>query len=175
MIDKDIYFEEIWELVSSVIDKLRHSGDECSVGIIAKFPEAKEVVKELIMCDADINGVELQHPEIDGYEDEYYIGVDIFEGEISISCYPLKDNDEYYDVCDDIIYIFGDCNSRVYKHCESKEVHPTYMGDETDCDGDIYGFTVGNETDNGYSKFTYYSSSPVDKTEIKNILREFGF
>ncbi len=130
---KDIYFEEIWELVSSVIDKLKHSDDECSAGIIAKFPEAKEVVKEFIMCDADIHGVELQHPEIDGYEDEYYIGVDIFDGEISVSCYPLKDNDGYYDVCDDTIYIFGDCNSRVYKHCEADEIHAIYIGEECDC------------------------------------------
>ena len=39
----------------------------------------------------------------------------------------------------------------------------------------IHGFTVDSETDNGYSKFTYYSSNPIDKTDIRNILREFGF
>lgn len=134
--NKDIFYEEIWELVSKIIDKIRLTNDdEYSVGIIAKYPEAKEVIKEFIMCDVDIDTIDLEHPEIDGYEDEYYIVVNVFEGEVSVCCYRLKDDDEYYDIYDNIVYVFGDCNSRVYKHCEADEIHAVYIGeDECDCD-----------------------------------------
>ena len=61
-----------------------------------------------------------------------------------------------------------ECNEECCGECCCCDCH-----DEDD--DDIYGFTVDNETDNGYSKFTYYSSTPVEKSDIRNILREFGF
>lgn len=135
---KDIYFDEIWELVCKVIDKIKHTDDEeYSVGIVAKYPEAKEVIKEFIMCDADIGTLDIEHPEVDGYEDEYYISVNLYDGIVSVNCYPLKEDDEYYDIYDDIVYIFGDCNSRVHQHCETNKIHALYIGeDELNCDKD---------------------------------------
>ena len=131
---EDIYYEEIWELVSKIIDKIRHANDDdYSVGIIAKYPEAKELIKEFIMCDADIDTIDLENPEVEGYEDEYYIGVDMFNGEISVCCYPLKDDEDYYDIYNNIVYIFGDCCSRAYNHCEADEIHAVYIGEECDC------------------------------------------
>ena len=133
--NKDIFYEEIWELVSKIIDKIRRTNDdEYSVGIIAKYPEAKEIIKEFIMCDADIHTIDLENPDVDSYEDEYYISVGFCDGGMGICCYPLKDDGEYYDVEDNIVYVFGDCNSRVYNHCDVDEIHAVYIGeDKCDC------------------------------------------
>ena len=91
-------------------------------------------------------------------------------------------------------YLNGDCKKaeclkegKCCAECDKRETCDEADCCKTDCDkeccqgccecadedDDIYGFVANNENDNGYSKITYYSSIPINKSDIKNILKIF--
>lgn len=178
------YIEELADIVMNEVDV--NDNDEKSISIIGKYEEIKEVLKAVIAgYEVDIMGLELPHPEWNGYDKEYDLSVWSCDGEITINCEAIQRDGEYLNLEGDILYIFDDCSSKILQKADYNEAYSVSIGeDECDCDkcecydyegNNVYGFTVNNETDNGYSKFTYYSSIPVDKADIRNILREFGF
>lgn len=179
------YIEELADIVMNEVDV--NDDDEKSISIIGKYEEIKEVLKAIIAgYEVDIMGLELPHPEWNGYDKEYDLSVWSCDGEITINCEAIQRDGEYLNLEGDILYIFDNCSSKILQNTNYHKSYSVSVDDdecECDCceccdcnnDNDIYGFTVDNKTDNGYSKFTYYSSSPVDKTDIRNILREFRF
>lgn len=189
MKSKDINFEYIEEFVDYVIDEVENNEDNF-VTVIAKFDEAKEILKNAMTYD-DVNfeSLQIESPIMDNYCDEFALSFWTNDGVLEIGCEKLKRNGEYIDPSGDVVFLFDNCSSKIIPLCEDSKLYFISIEGECDCDkecdcgcercdcdgNDIHGFTVDNETNNGYSKFTYYSSSPVDKTDIRNILREFGF
>ena len=187
MKNNDINFEYTEDFVDFVIDEL-NSDDDLFVTVIAKFEEMRDILKDLMLCyDINFEYLELSSPNMTGYTDEFVLSLWNNDGVIEICCEPLKVDGEFTNLCGDAIYLFSNCSSKIIPLCDFTELYFVSVGDDYDCDEEccceccdcddenIYGFTVDSETDNGYSKFTYYSSNPVDKTDIRNILRELGF
>lgn len=177
MKNNDITFKHIEEFSEYVLKKIEKD-NELFVNIIGKFDEIKATLMDVMLYeDINFESLHIESPDMTGYSDEYILSLWVNDSILEVGCEPLKKDGKYINPCGDITYLFGDCSSKIIPLCECSELYFVNFETEYDCDedDDIYGFTVNNETDNGYSKFTYYSSIPVDKTDIHNILREFGF
>lgn len=181
-----IRFENFSDMLESIFEAIDESEDYISATIVGKYKEISEILNLVISCYAvEIGDITLCSEDCNGYKDEYALA--IFNDEdrgVVICCSPVKTDRGYCGYGGDIVYILDNCNSKVQYSCEDEARFVVIGEDECECDcceccdcdnNNVYGFTVDNETDNGYSKFTYYSSNPIDKTDIRNILREFGF
>lgn len=190
MESKDINFEYVEDFADYVVERVE-SDEDLFLTVIGKFEEIKNIIKEMItISDVDFENICLSSFDVSDYKDEYVLDCWCNDGIVQIGCEPAKRDGKYLNMTGDETYLFDNCSSKIIPLCEDSEVYFVNIEGECDCDeececcncdcdhcddDDIYGFTVKNETDNGYSKFTYYSSNPVDKTDIRNILREFGF
>lgn len=117
MIDiKTLYFDDFEGFACRVADDYNSFDDKFSlVSVIAKFKEAKEIVKEFLCMGFDIATIDICREELDGYEDEYLITLD--DGEIW--CEKYKRENGYVFAQSTIAYISNDCNSSLIPHVKS--------------------------------------------------------
>ena len=181
-----IRFEDFSDMLDNIFEAIDESEDYISATIVGKYKEISEILNLVISCYAvEIGDISLCSEKCNGYKDEYALVIINDEDRgVVVCCSPVKTDRGYFGYGGDVVYILDNCNSKVQCACEDEAKFIVIDEEEFECDcceccdcndNDIYGFTVDNETDNGYSKFTYYTSSPIDKTDIRNILREFGF
>ena len=179
-----IRFENFSDMLENIFEAIDESEDYISATVVGKYKEISEILNLVISCYAvEIGDISLCSEDCNGYKDAYALVIINDEDRgVVVYCSPFKTDKGYYGYGGDVVYILENCNSKVQYACEDDAKFVIIGEEDCDCceccnyDGNnIYGFTVDNETDNGYSKFTYYSSNPVDKTDIRNILREFGF
>lgn len=180
-----IHFDYIDELCEEILDRLNED-DETSVSVIGTYDGIRAFIKEFMEYDeVEFDSLVIKDPEYNDYYDEYVVDIWNNDGKILFGCEPAKRDGRYLNCEGNILYLLDNVRQAVLNTCEYDEMYFVIVGeDECECDcceccdcddNNVYGFTVDNETDNGYSKFTYYSSNPIDKTDIRNILREFGF
>lgn len=137
IIIKTLHFEDYEDFacaVSDAYDKVKSNDEYNSVDIVAKYEDAKEIIRELIGIGYGIAFIdELADPEWDGYDDAFVVS--LLDDEIW--CEPVKRDREYIFVEADVVYIFDDCNSKIIPKIESNEVYEVEIGNEyDDCDGD---------------------------------------
>ena len=180
-----VYFNSYPNMLKHILGEMDKSEDYIYAIIVGKYKEIAEILNLIISSyTVEIGDISLCSENCNGYKDEYALMIDNNEDRgVVVYCSPLKTEKGYLGYGADIVYILDNCSSKVQYACEDEAKFVIIGEDECECDcceccdcddNNVYGFTVDNETDNGYSKFTYYSSSPVDKTDIRNILREFG-
>ena len=186
--DKDLYFEYIEDFANYIIGRVEDD-EELFVEVVGKFDTIKTLLKEVMLYEfVNFENIEIESAVVGGYADEFVLSIWMDGGIIEIGCEKLKRDSGYISLDGDETYLLEDCSSKIILLYDDLDLYFVNFDEECDCDDeccgccecnkeddDIYGFTVDNETDNGYSKFTYYSSSPVDKTDIRKILRELGF
>lgn len=115
--------------VSDVYDRVKSDDEYNSVDVVAKYEDAKEIIRELVGIGYDIAFInELANPEWDGYDDAFVIS--LLDDEIW--CEPVKRKDGYIFVEADVVYIFDDCNSKIIPKIESDEVYEVEIGDFDD-------------------------------------------
>lgn len=183
---KLLHFENYKDFVTTVsntFESLESGYDDIS--IIAKYHEAKEILKEMIHIEYDISCIDLESEEFNDYADEYIISIVNIDGENSIWCEKFKRDGKYFEDESTVTYIMDNCSSKVIKHCKTKFVYEVHVVEEdnTDFDNDkndndddnVHGFTISNTDDNGYRSFSYYSSDPLNQTEIHKMITDFGF
>ena len=177
-----IHFDYIEELCDEVLNRLE-TDEDTWVSVVGKYDDIRAFIKDFLTYD-DVNFecLNICNPKCNDYTSEYVVDIWTSDGKIVFDCEPSKIDDEYDYYKGDVLYMLEGTKQTLADNCEYDEKYFVIIGEEDcgceccDCDdNNIYGFTIDNKTDNGYSKFTYYSSSPVDKTDIRNILREFGF
>ena len=139
IIIKTLHFEDYEDFacaVSDVYDRVKSDDKYNSVDVVAKYEDAKEIIRELIGIGygiASING--FGDPEWDGYDDAFIIS--LLDDEIW--CEPIKRKDGYIFVEADVVYIFDDCNSKIVPKIEADEVYEVEIGDfDYDCENCDY-------------------------------------
>lgn len=167
-------YEEFACTISDIFDNLDCEYGE--VSIIAKYDEAKEIIKELLCIGYDIASVELHWEEFEKYQDEYIIGLN-FDG---VWCEKFRRDTGYFNDESTVIYIMDNCSSNVIPHCKSDTVYEVSIGTglcdiDGDLDIDIHGFTLSKNDENGYCSLSYHTTNPLTEDDIHNMLREFGF
>lgn len=180
--------------MSDVYDRVKSNDEYNSVDVIAKYEDAKEIVRKLIGIGYGIAYItELADVEYDGYDDAFVIS--LLDDEIW--CEPVKRDDKYIFVEADVVYIFDDCNSKIIPKIEADEVYEVEIGYEYDnCDGDCencpshdetylhtsededgntHGFTASKSDGDFYMSYSYYSSDELSHEDIQKMLKAFGF
>ena len=199
--NKDLNFEYIEELVDYIVEEVENNED-AFVTVIAKFDEAKEVLKNIITYD-DVNfeSLQIESPIMDNYCDEFIISFWMNGGVLEVGCEKLKDEEGHYiNPCGDIVYLFSNCSSKIIPLCEGSDLYFVDIEDECSCDegcdecclcdcrcgdsyveysktndGELHGFTAGKSTGNGYHSYSFYTSDNLSKSDIHDMLEEFGF
>lgn len=197
IIIKTLHFEDYEDFACAVADaynRVKSDDEYNSVDVVAKYEDAKEIIRELVGIGYDIAFInELANSEWDGYDDAFVIS--LLDDEIW--CEPVKRKDGYIFVEADVVYIFDDCNSKIVPKIESDEVYEVEIGNEyDDCggdckncpvhgesylhtsedeDGNTHGFTASKSDGDSYMSYSYYSSGELSHEDIQKMLKAFGF
>lgn len=197
IIIKTLHFENYEDFacaVSDTYDRIKSDDKYNSIDVVAKYEDAKEIIRELIGIGYGIAFIDkFGNPEWDGYDDAFVIS--LLDDEIW--CEPVKRDDGYIFIEADVVYIFDDCNSKIIPKIESDEIYEVEIGNEyDDCNGDCencnchnetylhtsededentHGFTASRSDGDSYVSYSYYSSDELSHEDIQKMLKAFGF
>lgn len=137
IIIKTLYFEDYEDFafaITDVYNRVKSDDEYNSVDVVAKYEDAKEIIRELVGIGYGIAFInELANSEWDNYNDAFVIGI----LDDKIWCEPVKRKDGYIFVEANVVYIFDDCNSKIIPKIKSNEVYEVGIGNEYDeCDSD---------------------------------------
>ena len=190
-----IHFDYIEELCEEILDKLNEN-EETDVSVIGTYEDIRAFIKEfMIYDDVKFDSLIISDPEFDGYYDEYVIDIWNNNGEILFGCEPAKRNDRYINFEGNVLYLLDGTKQAVVNTCEYDEMYFVIIGEEEcdECydgddhkddrlieysktdDAEIHGFTASKSTDNGYYSCSFYTSDTLNKGDIHDMLKEFGF
>lgn len=166
IIIKNINFEDYEDFacaVADTYDRVKSDDKYNSVDVVAKYEDAKEIIRELVEIGYGIAFInELANPEWNGYDDAFIIS--LLDDEIW--CEPVKRKNGYIFVEADVVYIFDDCNSKIVPKIESDEIYEVEIGNEyDDCDGDC-------ENCNCHDVVTTTTSSTSYEVNGKKVTKE---
>ena len=205
------FYDSPKTLIENIVEdyyayKYENEEDFFGVNIVGHYKIIIELLNELIKrTKFRLYNIEIDLPEVSGYEDEYVISID-FAGDIW--CQTAKYGDNYIYTEDDIVYVHNDVNSKfVIKNKGANMVAFTYDADDftndnsednthnTPCkcdkcnehkndsavniskdkDGKLHGFSASRSDGNNYFGYSFYTSDEIDEVLISNLLKEFGF
>ena len=116
---KNLYFDDFEDFSCAVVDTYDALDyDEEDVAIIAKYEEARQIVKELACIGYDLHSIDIDD-EFDGYNAEYIIT--LYDNEIF--CEPMLRENEYITDDSPVMYILDNCSSKVIPYCKGKIVY----------------------------------------------------
>ena len=201
MKNNDIHFDCIEEIVDYILEKIE-AWNDLYITIIAKFDEAREILKEVMLYEnVNFEILDLESPELNSYMDEYVLSLWVDDGVFEIGCEKLKRDGEYINPCGDETYLFSNCSSKIIPLCEGSDVYYIDADDDCECDeeccecceccecfeddkyiecntdedGNIHGFTASRADDSGYYSFSYCTSENLKSGDIRAMLKEYGF
>lgn len=188
-----LHFENFKELAIDIVRSFNNIANEFGdVSIIAKYEEAKEIVKELICFGYSLESIYLCRDELNYYADEYLVSVNL-DG---LWCEPFKRKNQYLMDDSSVTYLLDNCSSACIPHCLANEIYEVSIGeeaaDECDCckeleslkkyvefskdnDGDMHGFSASRSNGDSYCSMSFYSTEKLSLREIQNLLQENGF
>ena len=158
---KNLYFDDFEDfscVIADTYDALDY--DEEDVAIIAKYEEARQIVKELACIGYDLHSIDIDD-EFDGYNAEYIIT--LYDNEIF--CEPMLRENEYITDDSPVMYILDNCSSKVIPYCKGKTVYEVSVGkddDECDCDD-------CDECEKGFT----INGKPATKEEFDRYVSQF--
>ena len=130
---KNIYFDDFEDFactVADTYDSLKGEDYE-DVAIIAKYEEARQIIKELLCLGYDIHSVEIHDDLWENYDAEYVIS--LYEDEVW--CEPMLRENGYIEEDAPVIYVLDNCSSKVIPYCKGKTVYEVTVGEEAcSCD-----------------------------------------
>lgn len=162
-------FEDYEEFACKITDTFNSLEDEFGdVSIIAKYEEAKEIIKELLCIGYDIASIDIHDEFGENYYDEYIVSVSNVNDSSSVWCEKFKRETGYINDNPSAAYIMDNCSSAVFKYIDSEEIYEVCVGEnsldensdnneevEADHSYTINGKSVDKKTFNKYiSKFT---------------------
>lgn len=131
---QNVYFDDFEDLACDVADKydsINKLEEYKDVAIIAKYEEARQIIKELMCIGYDLHSIVMHDVEYDGYEFEYIIS--LYDDEIWVE--PMMRDSGYITDDSPIMYVLGNCSSKVIPFCKGKVIFEVTVGEEEcDCD-----------------------------------------
>ena len=130
---KNLYFDDFEDFSCAVADAYDSLDGEDfeDVAIIAKYEEARQIIKELLCLGYDLHSVEIHDDLWENYDAEYVIS--LYEDEVW--CEPMLRENGYIEEDAPVIYVLDNCSSKVIPYCKGKTVYEVTVGDdECGCD-----------------------------------------
>lgn len=184
--------------ISNKYEELTNEDELDTIDIIAKYEDAKEILRRLITIGYSIACIDISDALANNYTDEYIIS--LYEREVW--CEPAKRNNEYISVEDSgCVYLLDNCNSKIiHKIIDAKEVYEVEVGevdDDCDCccehcdcchddsatcdiyvdeDDNVTGFSVHKDDKDSHMEFSYHSYGDefLGEDVIRSILELFA-
>ena len=178
---KNIYFDDFEDLACDIADKFDSLDGEDfeDVAIIAKYEEARQIIKELLCIGYDIHSINVIDEEYGEYDAEYIIS--LYDDEVW--CEPMLRENEYITDDSPVMYILDNCSSKVIPYCRGKIVYEVTVGvdedDECECDDCEECLTINGkpatkeEFDNYVSQFKH-DKKPVATSSTKSTYKING-
>ena len=162
-------YEEFACAVADIYDSLKGEDFE-DVAIIAKYEEARQIIKELLCLGYDIHSLEIHDELWENYNSEFIIS--LYDNELW--CEPMLRENGYIDEESPIIYVLNNCSSKVIPYCKGKVVYEVSVGDDEDgcdcsecaCKKDEKPITTSKES-------YFINGKSVDKSEFDKKYEEF--
>lgn len=162
-------FEDYEEFVCEIADTFDLLEDEFGdVSIIAKYEEAKEIIRELLCLGYDVASLDIHDELYENYYDEYIISVSCDEEYPSVWCEKYKRENGYFDDNASITYVMDNCSSSVLKHIESEEIYEVCVA-ENDLDEES-----DNDEESKEKRFYTVNGKPVDKKAFDKYVSKFA-
>ena len=123
---KNLYFDDFEDfscVIADTYDALDYDVED--VAIIAKYEEARQIIKELACIGYDLHSIDIDD-EVDGYNAEYIIT--LYDNEIF--CEPMLREKGYITDDSPVMYILDNCSSKVIPYCKGKAIYEVSVGDD---------------------------------------------
>ena len=196
--NKDINFKYIEDFVEYIVDRVEKD-EELLLTVVGKFEEIKTILKDVMLFEfINFESLQIESPIMDNYNSEFIFSIWMNDGILEIGCEKLKnENGEYDNPCGDETYLLGNASSKIIPLCEGSDLYFVNIEEydeecneccECDChkddscveysktnDGELHGFTASKSTDSGYHSYSFYTSDNLSKSDIRDILKQFGF
>lgn len=174
---KTLYFDDFEDFSCAVADT--YDALDCEdfedVAIIAKYEEARQIIKELLCLGYEIHSIELNDPEFDGYDEEYIISLCNTGDDGDIWCEPMVREGNYITDESSIIYVLDNCSSEVLKHLDSECIFEVGIDDEYGCDECECACKKDEKPTTASSKSVYkVNGKEVSKEEYEKVLDKFS-
>ena len=170
---RNLYFEDFEDLACAVADTYDalDYDDEEDVVMIAKYDEARHIIKELLCLGYDIHSVEIHDDLWENYDAEYVVS--LYENEVW--CEPMLRENGYIEEDAPVIYILDNCSSKVIPYCKGKTVYEVTVGDDDECSCDECECACKKDEKTATtSKESYFiNGKSVDKSEFDKKYEEF--
>ena len=168
---RNLYFDDFEDLACNIADTydVLDYDEEEDIAIIAKYEEARQIIKELLCLGYDIHSVEIHDDLWENYDAEYVIS--LYDNEVW--CEPMLRENGYIEEYAPVIYVLDNCSSKVIPYCKGKNVFEVSVGidedDECSC-----ACKKDEKTAATSSKSTYkINNKEVSKEKIKKKYEEF--
>lgn len=136
-------FDDYEEFACEIADKYDSLEDEFGdISIIAKYDEAKEIIRELLCLGYDAASIDIHREEFEEYYNEYRVAVN----QDGIWCEKFKRLNGYFNDDATVAYVMDNCSSAVFKHIDSEETYEVCVG-EDDLDEDMDSDEYSDEFD----------------------------
>lgn len=172
---KNLYFDDFEDLACDIADTYDSLDDEDfeDVAIIAKYDEARQIIKELLCLGYDIHSVEIHDDLWENYEAEYVIS--LYDN--SVWCEPMLRENGYIEEDAPVIYVLDNCSSKIIPYCKGKAIYEVSVGidedDECGCDK-CECACKKEEKPTTTSKESYFiNGKSVDKSEFDEKFEQF--
>lgn len=169
---RNLYFDDFEDLACDIADTYDSLDGEDfeDVAIIAKYEEARQIIKELLCLGYDLHSVEIHDDLWENYDAEYVIS--LYENEVW--CEPMLRENGYIEEDAPVIYVLDNCSSKVIPYCKGKNVFEVSVGDdECECD-ECECACKKDEKPATTSKESYFiNGKSVDKSEFDKKYEEF--
>lgn len=187
MENNTVQFDDFTDAACAFSDTFDYlPSDYRSVGIVAKYNEAKEIIKQLVCLGHDVYSIDIHNCDFDDYCDEYVITIT----DDGIFCEKFVRDYGYFTEESDVTYVSEEANSACLKHIDSDMVVSFQIGDDDNedeeledeencckcsCEDNMHEFTMTKNTDNGYSSISFYSTDKICADEMKHLMDALKF
>lgn len=139
---EQLQFEDYEELACEISDTYDSLEDEYGeVSIIAKYDDAKEIIRELLCLGYDVASINLHRKEYEKYYDEYLINLN-FDG---VWCEKFKRDTGYFTDESAVIYIMDNCSSNVIPYCKSENIYEVSVCDSEAEESEKHSYRINGK------------------------------
>lgn len=169
---KNLYFDDFEDLACDIADTYDSLDGEDfeDVAIIAKYDEARHIIKELLCLGYDIHSLEIHDELWENYNAEFIIS--LYDNELW--CEPMLRENGYLTDDSPVTYILDNCSSKVIPYCKGKTVYEVGVCDD-DCSCDecdecltINGKPATKEEFDSYTSHFMHNKKPVATSSTKS-------
>lgn len=141
-------FEDYEDFACEIADTFDLLEDEFGdVSIIAKYEEAKEIIRELLCLGYDVASIDIHDELWENYYDEYIVSVSNVNDSPSVWCEKFKRETGYINDEPSVAYVMDNCSSAVFKHINSEEIYEACVGEDDNEDTKLKSPISGNDSE----------------------------